>query len=83
MSGPIRFMILAIVIGIKNFRYVCFVRRLCSVQTIYTDPVDFYSQGVRCGIVRPTDLPEMISGLSEEFFCCVNGIKRRNASLVR
>jgi len=28
MSGPIRFMILAIVIDIKNLRYVCFVRML-------------------------------------------------------
>jgi hypothetical protein len=60
MSGPIRFMILAIVIGTKNLRYVCFVRRLGSVQPIHTDPVDFYSQGVMCGIVRFTNVSEMI-----------------------
>ena len=35
MSGPIKFRILAIVIGIKNLGYVCFV---CSVQSIRDVP---------------------------------------------
>ena len=51
MSGPIRFMILAIVIGIKNLGYVCFVRKLCCVQSIHTDPADLYSLGIMCGVV--------------------------------
>ena len=46
MSGPIRFIILAIVIGIKKSRYVCFVKKLCSVQSIHTELAKLYSQKV-------------------------------------
>ncbi len=46
MSGPIKFRILAIVIGIKNLGYVCFVRKLCSVQSIHTELAKLYSQKV-------------------------------------
>ena len=53
MSGPIRFMILAIVIGIKNLRYVCFVRKLCSVQSIHTELAKLYSQKVICARRMP------------------------------
>src|SRR5260370_7782046 len=46
MSGPIKFMILAIVVGIKKSRYVCFVKKLCSVQSIHTELAKLYSQNV-------------------------------------
>ena len=46
MSGPIKFRILAIVIGIKKSRYVCFVKKLCSVQSIHTELAKLYSQKV-------------------------------------
>jgi len=46
MSGPIKFMILAIVVGIKKSRYVCFVKKLCSVQSIHTELAKLYSQKV-------------------------------------
>jgi hypothetical protein len=46
MSGPIKFRILAIVIGIKKLGYVCFVRKLCSVQSIHTELAKLYSQKV-------------------------------------
>jgi hypothetical protein len=39
-------MILAIVIGIKKSRYVCFVKKLCSVQSIHTELAKLYSQKV-------------------------------------
>ena len=47
MSGPIKFRILAIVIGIKNLGYVCFV---CSVQSIHTELANLYSRTVACGL---------------------------------
>ena len=46
MSGPTRLRIEAIVTGIKNFGYVCFVRKLCSVQSIHTELAKLYSQKV-------------------------------------
>jgi hypothetical protein len=64
MSGPIRFMILAIVIGIKKSLICLFRKKVGSVQPIHTDPVDFYSRKVMCGIVRLTNVPEMIWPLS-------------------
>jgi hypothetical protein len=56
MSGPIRFMILAIVIGIKNLGYLCFVRKLCSVQSIHTEFAKLYSKKVISRMVCPADL---------------------------
>ena len=56
MSGPIKFRILAIVIGIKNLGYVCFVRKLCSVQSIHTELAKLYSQKVISRMVCPADL---------------------------
>ena len=56
MSGPIRFIILAIVIGIKKSRCVCFVRKLCSVQSIHTELAKLYSKKVIFRVVCPADL---------------------------
>ena len=56
MSGPIRFMILAIALGIKKLGYVCFVRKLCSVQSIHTELAKLYSQKVISRMGCPADL---------------------------
>ena len=56
MSGPIRFRILAIVIDIKNLGCVCFVGKLCGVQSIHTELAKLYSQKVISRMVRPADL---------------------------
>ncbi len=63
MSGPIRFMILAIVIGIKNLGYVCFVRKLCCVQSIHTELAKLYSQKVMFRTVCPADLSRELGQL--------------------
>ena len=55
MSDPTRFMILAIVIGIKNIGYVCFVRRLCCVQSIHTELAKLYSKKVIFRMEFPVD----------------------------
>jgi hypothetical protein len=49
-------MILAIVIGIKNLGYVCFVRKLCCVQSIHTELAKLYSKKVISRTVYPADL---------------------------
>jgi hypothetical protein len=59
MSGPIKFRILAIVIGIKNLGYVCFVRKLCCVQSIHTELAELYSRKLivrRCALWALGDL---------------------------
>jgi hypothetical protein len=37
--------------GIKDLGYVCFVRKLCAVQSIHTGLADLYSQKVISGMV--------------------------------
>jgi hypothetical protein len=56
MSGPAKLRILAIVIGIKKLGYVCFVRKLCSVQSIHTELAKLYSKKVISRVVCRADL---------------------------
>ena len=74
MSGPIRFMILAIVIGIKKSRYVCFVRKLCSVQSIYTELAKLYSKKVISRTVCLADFGDE-SSIHQAFLVREGGIK--------
>jgi hypothetical protein len=67
MSGPIRFMILAIVISTKNLRYVCFVRTLCVVQSIHTELADLYSQKVVSAWFWPADFDPLGLSLQREW----------------
>ena len=54
MSGPIRFMILAIVIGIKNLGYVCFVRKVVqrSIHSYQIGKVIFQESDLPHGVPR-------------------------------
>src|SRR5215470_17180082 len=55
MSGPIRFMILAIVIGIKKSR-ICLFRKKVVLRSIHhTELAKLYSQKVISRVVCPAD----------------------------
>src|SRR4029077_6334283 len=58
MSGPIKFRIVAIVIGIKKLGYVCFVRKLCSVHSIHPELTKLYSKKEISRVVCRADLLE-------------------------
>ena len=75
MSGPIKFMILAIVIGIKKSRCVCFVRKLCSVQSIHTELAELYSKKVISRVVCPAGSLGEGSSIPQAFLVRRSGIK--------
>ena len=82
MSGPIRFIILAIVIGIKKSRYVCFVKKVCSVQSIHTELAKLYSQKLIAGRCAS----QVFGDASSICRACLirrNGIKRDEIGIIK